>query len=56
MKEITQPDFNVWANHLYDRQDVAIALEQAFKQGYFKGYLNGAFEEKTKDAEEGSDS
>ena len=31
------PDFVEWAKHLIDREDVAIALEQAFNQGLALG-------------------
>ncbi len=39
---IIMPDFVRWADAMVDKQDVAIALEQAFKQGYTLGYREGA--------------
>jgi flagellar biosynthesis/type III secretory pathway protein FliH len=38
---MTYPDFVEWAKQILDREDVAIALEQAFKQGRVLGYREG---------------
>jgi hypothetical protein len=35
MDDLTMPDFVEWANKLLDREDVAIALEQAYNQGRY---------------------
>lgn len=35
------PNFTEWSRHILDREDVAIALEQAFNQGLSLGYLQG---------------
>jgi hypothetical protein len=50
MKELTMPDFVEWTKHLFDRQDVAIALEQAYKQGYALGWFEGSYQEEDKNA------
>ena len=38
---IVMPDFKEWAKHLISQPDAAIALEQAFQQGYHFGYQKG---------------
>lgn len=40
----TMPDFIEWAKHILDREDVSIALEQAFNRGRVLGHREG-FEE-----------
>jgi len=35
------PDFVTWAQKLVDKEDAAIALEQAFRQGQSLGYRKG---------------
>lgn len=41
MKDLTMPDFVEWSKKILDRDDVAIALEQAYYQGYNLGYNYG---------------
>lgn len=38
---LTYPDWVEWSKKLLDREDVAIALEQAFSQGKALGYRQG---------------
>lgn len=42
------PDFVEWAKHMVDKEDVAIALEQAFNQGKSVGFREGFVEGKEK--------
>ena len=43
--EVTQPDFTLWAFHIVQdyqsSRDIAIALEQAYSQGFSYGYAEG---------------
>lgn len=41
MNNTLMPNFVAWADSLLDKEDVAIALEQAFNQGYSLGYMDG---------------
>ena len=41
MNKLTMPDFVERSKDITDREDVSIALEQVFKQGYSLGYADG---------------
>jgi len=41
MENPVMPNFVEWSNKLLDREDAAIALEQAYTQGYHYGKNNG---------------